>query len=153
MTPLLLGTEIDKAGNSLTVYKSEQLGMSTAYSFFIKSYAETIDAGHAYPTTCWDDQRCAVIYVMDGDTIVGQMTYDKNFPTTPGYIWIILSSVAPSHRSLGIYKIMHKYLDQIGKEEGYHGVSSYVHIKNESQLRALESVGKKPVFYMVGKKF
>ncbi len=59
MTPILLGTEIDKAGNSLTVYKSEQLGMSTAYSFFIKIYAESIDAGQAYPTTCWDDQRCA----------------------------------------------------------------------------------------------
>lgn len=151
--PFKLGTEIDKAGNSLTVYKCEQLGMSPAYSFFIKSYAETVDMGFAYPMTCWNDQDCAVIYVTDGDEVVGQMTYNTNSPMAPGFIWIILSSVRPSHRGQGIYKLMHKYLDQIGQEGNYSGVASYVHVDNRAQLRALEGVNKKPIFYVVGKKF
>jgi hypothetical protein len=152
-TQFKLGVETDKAGNSLTVYKSEQLGMSPAYSFFIKSYAETVDLGFAYPMTSWDDQRCSVIYVTDGDEIVGQMTYDTNSPMAPGMLWIILSSVKPSHRGQGIYKLMHKYLDQIGKDNHYEGVASYVHVNNQAQLKASAGVDKKPIFYVVGKKF
>jgi GNAT superfamily N-acetyltransferase len=151
--PVILGIETDKAGNSLTVYKSKQLGMSPAYSFFIKSYAETVDLGFSYPITSWDDKRCAVIYVTDRDEIVGQITYDTNSPIAPGFLWIVLSSVKPSHRGQGIYKLMHKYIDQIGVEEKYEGVASYVHVDNRAQLNALSGVDKKPIFYMVGKKF
>jgi hypothetical protein len=148
---VVLGTEIDKAGNLLTVYKSKQLGMSPAYSFFVKSYSETVDLGFAYPVTSWDDNRCAIIYVKDGNDIVGQITYDTNSPMSPGLLWIVLSSVKQSHRGRGIYKLMHKYIDQIGKDGGYEGIASFVHVDNKAQLTALASVNKKPIFYMVGK--
>ena len=149
---VVLGTETDKAGNSLTVYKSRQLGMSPAYSFFIKSYAETVDLGFAYPTTCWDDQRCGVIYVTDANEIIGQITYDTNSPISPGSLWIVLSSVKPSYRGQGIYKLMHKYIDQIAKDGKYDSIVSYVHVDNHAQIKALESVDKKPFFYLVGRK-
>jgi RimJ/RimL family protein N-acetyltransferase len=149
---VILGIETDKAGNSLTVYKSKQLGMSPAYSFFIKSFAETVDLGFAYPVTTWDDKRCSVIYVTVKDEIVGQITYDTDSPMAPGFLWIVLSSVKSSYRGQGIYKLMHKYIDQIGKDGKYEGVVSYVHVDNQAQLRALESVDKKPIFYLAGKK-
>lgn len=146
-----LGTATDKAGSLLTVYKSEQLGMSPAYSFFLKHYAELIDAGLSFPITTWNDQ-CEILYVTEDEHVVGQITFDLKNPTAPGALWIVLSSIKESHRGRGIYKIMHRYIDQLAEQYGCHGVCSFVHVKNENQLRALESVGKKPVFYFVGKK-
>jgi RimJ/RimL family protein N-acetyltransferase len=153
MIDLKLGKETDKAGNTVTIYQSLHLGMSPAFSLFLKHYHELIDSGYGFPVTTWDDDRCGILYAKKDNKIVGQITYDTKSPIAPGSLWIVLSSVDKDHRGLGIYKIMHKYADQIAKDLDCHSVSSLVHINNKQQLRALDSVGKKPVFYLVGKKF
>ncbi len=153
MHPIELGKETDKAGNILTIYQSVKLGMSPAFSMFLQHFAETVNNGHAYPVTVWNDDTCGVIFAKQGDEIVGQITYDRENPNGHGTLWIILSSVKESHRRQGIYTILHRYLDDFAKKEGYAGVLSYVHTKNEVQIQALDRVGKKPIFYVVGKKF
>lgn len=152
MEPIELGREKDKAGNTLTIYQSLELGMSPAFSCFLKHYAETIENGHAFPRTLWTDNTCGVIYAEHNGKVVGQITYDKENGVSPGALWIILSSVDESYRGKGIYKILHRYLDIFAKENKFTEVASFVHVKNENQIRALESVGKKPIFYVVGKR-
>jgi|LauGreDrversion4_2_1035121.scaffolds.fasta_scaffold03899_9 RimJ/RimL family protein N-acetyltransferase len=152
MNAIELGKEIDKVGNVLTIYQSLELGMSPAFSLFLQHYAETVKNGHAFPITTWNDKTCGVIYAVINNEIVGQITYDKNNYNAPGSIWIVLSSVSEYHRGKGIYKILHKYLDKFAKDNNFPEVASFVHVKNELQLRALKSVGKNPIFYVVGKR-
>jgi hypothetical protein len=95
---VLLGIETDKAGNLLTVYKSEQLGMSPAYSFFLKYYAELIDNGQGYPVTTWNDKTCGVIYAMQSEEIVGAIVYDRENPNAYDGVWIVLSAVKHTSR-------------------------------------------------------
>ena len=152
MSPIKLGEETDKAGNTLAIYQSLELGMSPAFPIFLQHYVETINNGHAFPRTTWNDKTCGVIYAVNKDKIIAQITYDMNNSVAPEALWIVLSSVEKEYRGNGIYKILHRYLDQFAMDTNYTEIASFVHIKNELQLRALESVGKKPIFYIVGKR-
>jgi RimJ/RimL family protein N-acetyltransferase len=149
---VLLGTEVDKAGNLLTVYKSEQLGMSPAYSFFLKHYAELIDNGQGYPTTTWNDKTCGVIYAMKADEIVGAIIYDREHPNADGGVWIVLSATSRASRGQGIYNILHRYLETTAKSLNKSSILSFVHVTNTARLRSAEKEGMAPIFYMIGKK-
>ncbi len=152
MFPIELGKETDKAGHILTMYQSLELGMSPAFSTFLRHYSETVELGYAYPKTLWNDKTCGVIYAQHEEKIVGQITYDTQNVVASGALWIVLSYTEETYRRLGIYKILHRYLDKFAKDNNFTEVASFVHIRNENQIQALDSVGKKPIFYVVGKR-
>jgi hypothetical protein len=149
---VLLGIETDKAGNLLTVYKTEQLGMSPAYSFFLKYYAELIDNGQGYSVTTWNDKTCGVIYAMQSEEIVGAIVYDRENPNAYDGVWIVLSAVKHTSRGQGIYKILHQHLETTAKSLSKSSILSFVHVTNTARLRSAEKEGMSPIFYMIGKK-
>lgn len=149
---ILIGEEIDLNGDQIKVYRTDSLGMSPIYSFFLRHYAELIEAGHAYPVTAWDDVKCGAVYVTHNENIVGHIVYDKDFPAAAGALWIILSAVDKNYRGRGIYKILHKHFEITAKELGYWAIASHVHVKNTVRLKSAESVGMKPIFHLIGKK-
>jgi GNAT superfamily N-acetyltransferase len=152
MKDILLGTEKDKLGNAVSIYRSDKLGMSPAFPFFLKHYAELIEAGLSYSLTTWDDDRCGVIYAIHNDHILGHIVYDKDNPNAAGALWITLSAVEKDSRGLGIYTLLHKYFEQTAKEFGYWAIASHVHVDNVVRLKSAEQVGMKPIFYTMGKR-
>lgn len=147
-----LATEFDNDGMNVEVYRCEHLGMSPIYTFFLKHYAELIDAGHAYPTTAWDDKRCGAVYAVQEGNIIGHIVYDRDNPNASGALWITLSAVEKAARGKGIYKLLHKYFEQTAKELGYWAIASHVHADNTVRLKSADSVGMKPVFHLIGKR-
>lgn len=147
-----LGTEQDKKGNTIEVFRAEELGMSPIYSFFLKHYAQLIDNGHSYPITSWDDKRCGAIYAKHNSTVIGHIVFDRDNPNAAGALWITLSAVEEGWRGHGIYTILHKYFEETAKELGYWAIASHVHVTNEVRLKSAESVGMKPILYTIGKR-
>jgi hypothetical protein len=151
-TSILLGTDVDKLGNTVEVYQSKKLGWSPAYVFFLKQYVELIENGHGFPHTTWDDDRCSIVYAKIQGQIVGIIAYDPAHPEYKESLWITLSAVDTVCRQQGIYKILHNYLEKIALELEKLMIASQVHINNIPRLASAKSVGMKPVYYIIGKK-
>lgn len=149
MKPVFLDAETDKLGNKINIFRTDQLGMSPIYTFFLRQMAELIDKGFGTSTTTWDDKTCGAVYAEQDGKILGHIVYDT---TKPGHLWITLSAVDENCRGRGIYTILHKYFEQIAKEKGCQYISSYVHVKNRVRQKSAEKVGMKPLFYYMIKK-
>lgn len=148
----ILATEVDKLGNTIEIMQCDTLGHSPVYSFFLRHMSALIDNGHCFPITTWDDDRCGAVYAQANGKVLGHIVYDTDNPNAPGALWITLSAVDESCRGRGIYTILHKYFEQVAKERGCWSIASHVHVKNTVRLKSAESVGMKPVFYVIGKK-
>ena len=144
-----LNSETDKLGNEIKIFRTDQLGMSPIYTFFLRQMAELIDKGFGTSTTTWDDKTCGAVYAEQDGKILGHIVYDTN---KPGHLWITLSAVDETCRGRGIYTILHKYFEQTAKEKGCQYISSYVHVKNLVRQKSAEKVGMKPLFYYMIKK-
>ena len=147
-----LGTEQDKHGNTVEVFRCEELGMSPIFPFFLRHYAQLVDKGHGYPVSSWNDKRCGAIYAMRDNTILGHIVFDRDNPNAAGALWITLSAVEESQRGCGIYTIMHKYCEQTARELGCWAIASQVHVNNAVRLKSADAVGMKPIFYTMGKR-
>ncbi len=148
-----LSRETDRLGNEVVIYHSETLGMSPAYTFFLRQMALLIESGHAYPATKWDDDRCGVIFaVVNGDQVVGHIVYDRDNPVASGALWITLSAVDETFRGRGIYKMLHKHFEDLAKSLKCWAIASHVHVNNIVRIKSCESVGLKPVFHLMGKR-
>lgn len=149
MAITLLNTETDKKGNSIQIMKTDTLGLSPIYTFFLRQMADLIDAGFCYPITTWDDNTCSAIYAVDETgKILGHIVYEHKGQT----LWITLSAVDSSCRGQGIYSILHTYFEEEGRKLGCFAISSHVHKNNKVRQASCESVGMVPVFYYMGKK-
>ena len=143
-----LGTETDKTGSQLNIYRVDRIALSPIYTFFLRQIADLIDSGYAFPVTSWDDD-CGAVYAEKDGEILGHIVYDRK---KKGILWITLSAVDPKCRGQGIYSILHQYFEQTAKEMGCNIIASHVHIKNEKRLKSAEKVGMKPVYYYMAKK-
>jgi GNAT superfamily N-acetyltransferase len=144
-----LNSEMDKLGNEIKIFRTDQLGMSPIYTFFLRQMAELIDKGFGTSTTSWDDKTCGAVYAEQDGKILGHIVYDTS---KPGHLWITLSAVDETCRGRGIYTILHKYFEQTAKEKDCKYISSYVHVKNFVRQQSAEKVGMKPLFYYMIKK-
>lgn len=143
-----LGNEIDKSNNELSVYHLDKIGMSPVYVVFLKHMVDLIESGNAYPMTTWND-NCSAVYCTSDNVVIGMIVYEiKN----KNVVWIVIGAVEKEHRSRGIYKILYKHLEKIGKQLGCDIISSYVHVNNQNRLDMTASLGMTPVFYYADKK-
>jgi GNAT superfamily N-acetyltransferase len=146
-----LGIEKDKFGNNVLIMHSDSLAMSPFYTFFLRQMANLIDNGFGYPMTSWADEDNAAVYATDEDgKVLGHIVYEHI--ENKGMLWITLSAVADDARGRGIYTLMHKYFEQVGKEKGCWAISSHVHKNNKVRLASADKVGMKPIFHYMAKK-
>ena len=146
-----LGVEKDKFGDTVLIMHSDSLAMSPFYTFFLRQMASLIDNGFGYPMTSWVDEHCAGVYATDeSGKILGHIVYEHN--ESRKMLWITLSAVADDARGRGIYTLLHKYFEQIGKDKGCWAISSHVHKNNKVRLASAEKVGMVPIFHYMAKK-
>jgi GNAT superfamily N-acetyltransferase len=146
-----LATETDKLGNIIEVMQCDSITeVRELYSFFLRRNAELIDLQMAYPLITWEDTDGAV-YITYDDKIIGHIVYSIGGPAKrEGMIWITLSAVDPDYRGRGLYTIMHKYFEQIGRDNGCTNMASLIHKRNSTRLKSAEKVGMIAVFnYMM----
>lgn len=148
ITPL--GTETDKLGNEIQIMKTDTLGASPIYSFFLRQMAELIDAGYSLPVQTWDDNKCGAIYATVNNKVIGHIVYE--FKPDQNTLWITLSAVDSSCRGRGIYTILHKHFEAVAREMGCWAIASHVHKDNLIRQASCKQVGMKPIFYFMGKK-
>jgi GNAT superfamily N-acetyltransferase len=146
----LLSTEADKLGNEIQIMKTDTLGMSPIYSFFLRQMADLIDAGFCFPVTTWDDNKCGAVYAIQDNKVLGHIVYEHR--PHNNMLWITLSAVDSSCRGRGIYTILHKHFEAVAREMGCWAISSHVHKDNLVRQASCESAGMKPIFYFMGKK-
>lgn len=150
MGQYLLSTEADKLGNEIQIMKTDTLGMSPIYSFFLRQMADLIDSGFCFPVTTWDDNKCGAVYATQNGKVLGHIVYE--YRPNNKTLWITLSAVDSSCRGRGIYTILHKHFEAVAREMGCWAISSHVHKDNLVRQASCENVGMKPIFYFMGKK-
>lgn len=149
MIQKFLGTEIDKSGHDIEIYRVDKLSMSPVYTFFLRQMSFLIDSGYAYPMTTWNDHTCGAVYAMKDEQILGHIVYNTS---KPGILWITLSAVDIAARGRGIYTILHRYFEQTAKELGCQNISSHIHVKNSIRLSSAEKVEMHPTMYYMSKR-
>lgn len=152
MKPIFLNTETDKLGNKINIFRTDTIAMSPVYTFFLRSMAELIDNGHAFPFTNWNDGDCAAIYAEQDGKVLGHIVYSTDKINEGGFLWIVLSAVDKDARGRGIYTIMHNYFEERAKQMGCWSIASHIHRNNTVRLESAAKVGMKPIFYFMGKK-
>lgn len=150
MNTEILGNEIDKNGNTITIKKIDQLALSPVYTFFLRQMASLIDKGLALPMTSWDDYKCGAVYAEQDGKVLGHIVYDTT--KRPGILWITLSAVEEDCRGRGIYTMLHRHFEKIAKDKNCQYISSHVHVNNHARLKSAEKVGMKPQYYLLSKK-
>ena len=152
MTAKFLATETDLMGSTLEIYQYPTLDWSPAYPLFIKTYAELVEKKLAAATTAWNKHSCGVVYAELDTRVIGAMVYDPAHPEFTESLWVTLWCVDPEYRQRGLIKILFKHFEHIGRELGKTNILAHTHLNNHAVAKACESVGMKPVSYLIGKK-
>lgn len=148
--PELISVEQDDEGNDVKVFQVKTLSMSPVYTYFLREVADSIDNGHGYPFTFWDDSKCGAIYSENENDITGVIVYSTM--EKQKMLWLTFGSVSKNYRRKGIYRILRSAFEKYAKEEGCWGVASYIHKNNKEALAMAESLGAKTVFHYTVKK-
>ena len=131
----ILGTEIDKKGDTLTVKHSKFLAFSPAYTFFIREMADLIDDKNAHPFTTWEDNNTEIIWVELEKKIVGILCYNKEYVNAPWpFLAITLTATHKDFRQRGIHTIMNKYFENRAANLGCLGIRATVNVNNSVRL-------------------
>jgi GNAT superfamily N-acetyltransferase len=148
--PTSVSEEKDKNGLPILVKTVSKIGGSEMYSFFLRQMADLIDNGHSNPTTTWEDDHGAV-YVTDmNGVILGHIVYLHSVEKQ--MIWITLSAVAPEARGRGLYTLMHRYIEHIGRTLKCTSIQSTVHVNNSVRMASAKKMGMIPQFYVMYQK-
>lgn len=150
MTDSLLTTVLDKTGASIQIFLAQSLsGNATIFPYFLKNYAELIEQGFSHPILVGSNKTKSVYAVIDNQVIaavVFEIQEDVSKTT-----WLLLSIVSKEYRKRGIFKILHKILEEVVKSLGSKKIASLVHIDNSAMLASCKSVGRELVFYRTEK--
>jgi RimJ/RimL family protein N-acetyltransferase len=146
----LIGTNVDKQGNSFDVVYLKNIGGHQIEQMFVDQFTELVEQGLSLPMTHPDKiGKSKAIYAEQNNKILGFIIFGHAKETNS--LWKSLSYVYPENRNKGIFKILHSYLDQIALDIGCVSITSHVHVNNHAQLEIAERLGLKKVYYLVGK--
>ncbi len=148
--PTSVTKEKDKNGKPVLVKTVPRIGGSEVYTFFLRQMADLIDNGHSNAATTWEDDHGAV-YVTELDgTILGHIVYLHS--KEKQMLWITLSAVASEARGRGLYTLMHRYIEHIGRTLKCTSIQSTVHVNNTVRLASAEKMGMLPQFHVMYQK-
>lgn len=139
----------DKTGASVMIKHVSQIGYSPVFTFYIKNYAELIEANLGYPVFKAQNITPAIYAEIDGK-VVGHIVYElMDDPIKTA--WIVLSAVDSNFRQRGIYNLMHAQFEKFVKAAGSKRIASHVHLNNVARQASCESCGMKKVWYKMEK--
>ena len=147
---ITLGQEQTKTNQTCTVKLANAIADTPVVPFFLKNYAELIEAGQA-PNVMNGSNQSKAIYVEIADKVVAHIVFDvlkDSFNT----VYIVLSCVDKNYRKQGIYNIMHKHFEAQAKKLGSTKIMSFVHVNNKARLISCESIGMKSEFHRMEKR-
>jgi RimJ/RimL family protein N-acetyltransferase len=144
---------VDHAGNSLTVWRSDQLGGTRAMPLFLNTYAELMQKGYATPHMSWaDGNKLQVVYLFDelAQQVAGGIAFEYRPVSREG--WIVLSFTDPAYRGRRINQLAHVHFEKAIQKLGGSKIASHVHVDNAARLKSAEKSGFKPEFYRMTKR-
>lgn len=145
----VLANATDKTDAKVTLKHVNQIGYSPVFTFYIKNYAELIEADLGYPVFKASNTTPAIYAEIDG-RVVGHIVYElMDDPIKTA--WIVLSAVDKDYRQRGIYNLMHDQFEKFVKALGSKRIASHVHINNVARQASCESCGMKKVWYKMEK--
>ena len=138
-----LGSSLDKTGATVNIMSTSQVGMTPLAAIYLKSYAELIEAGHAWPRMNGHNKIRAIYATVD-DAIVGFITYE--LMTELMMIHIVFSRTDPKFRNRGIYKLLFAELEKLARSLKYVKIYSETGARNIGIIASHESVGMKTMY-------
>jgi len=147
----ILGKEITKNSEELTIKHSAELAHSPAYTFFLRQMAELMDNGHSAKMTTWVDSECGIIWAELDTNVVGIFAYKKD-QIKYKVLNILLTAVDANHRNKGIHTILNKYFEQTALNLDCNVTVATVHPNNKIRLATAEKDGLKIFYHKLYKK-
>lgn len=146
----LLAIEQDRMGVDVAVHYTECIGFSPALPFFLRNFAELIEAGHAHPLIAGSN-RSKAVWACAGEQVIGVIVFDI-LDDTVKTAWKNLSCVDAGWRGRGIFKILHSHFEAAAIRLGSKIVASNVHVDNLTHQTVVQTVGCVPSFIRMEKK-
>lgn len=134
----LIGIEQDNLGNEIKVYFCKHETMSAKVTaFFLKQWAELIEARFAISNYIPSIEESRVIYLTSDNNIIGLRMWVWEQATTR----IILSSIDKNYRRRGLLTILAKHYDNRVTGGDCTKSSTYIHVKNTAMIAAAKKTG------------
>ena len=136
--------------NDLTIMHVNSIStVSELYVFMLREFANLIDNRMGYPEISHTDND-SVLYALKDDKLVGMIVYNNGPTGRSQMVYKVLSVTEENHRGQGIYSTLHKYLEAVAFSQGKTVISSLVHKRNSSLIKAGEKIGLVAAFnYML----
>jgi RimJ/RimL family protein N-acetyltransferase len=151
MSITILGTEINRAGEEITIKLSDTLATNaTLVTTFMRGVSNLIDNGWAIPFLIGNNSN-KVIFAEINEQLAGMIVFDfqNDLPRTT---WIYFGTTTVDFRARGVYHILHSSLERYAKESGSTQIQSFVHKNNTRMLELCKTLGKEQTFIRVEKK-
>jgi ribosomal protein S18 acetylase RimI-like enzyme len=101
----------------------------------------------------FEDSSKGTYYVAEeANEVIGCLmtTYEWSEWRCGNVLWIQSVYIKPSHRGLGIFKLMYEHIKSlVTKESGYRGIRLYVDKKNTAAQKVYEKLGMNGEHYQV----
>lgn len=132
------------------IYFAPTIADSPVLPTIFRAHADLMEAGWANYSHLTNNRSKAVYAVLD-QKIVGFMTYDFQDDIWKT-CWVYLSFVDPNFRQNGIFKVLHKHLEDQAQKNGSRKICSLVHTDNQPMIASGISVGRYPNYLRTEKK-
>jgi GNAT superfamily N-acetyltransferase len=131
-------------GREFKIYHSNSLLNTQATAYLLKNFSELMINGYvpSYGIPFTNDN--SILWAEIDNTIAGGLCY--YFEKHVNRCWIQFSFTEHEFRKQGIYKTLHRNLEQICIKNNINAIANYVHVDNEARLKSCKSVGMNPHF-------
>lgn len=139
-------TKTLKNGDTIQLVRISPISWNPEAAEYLKIVVDrTAKLGFCSPKTSWDDNKVGAVVMKKDGKLIGILAY-KNQPLTGDenqkILQILIGGVDDEYQKHGAYRVLHKELENLAKENGYNGILSYVRTKNKNMMNTLKSLGK-----------
>ena len=130
------------------ICNTEELDGSKYLSRVLLEFGKLIEEGKADPFIVFTTD-CYITYItVDGTLVAFSVWFEhKQYKV----LWAVFTYVDPNFRGSGVFKQLHDSLEVEAHKLNLRAIESYVTPTNTQSLRALEKVGRLPVYIVTRK--
>jgi hypothetical protein len=135
MNSIFLATHLDKLGNEVSVYYSEQVEQRPIFSLLFKTYATLLDNNRATSKFYWNRLPDAKVVWAEDSTkkILSAILFEFQPETRSAYILTTLTDPTAGNR--GINKICFRYYVQKAKENNMVRTAGLASVNNDDVVK------------------
>lgn len=146
-----IADEVDKLGKPIKIFYSDKLAFTPSYKLVLSTHLELVEKGLSPQMFDQLNDFTNVVWAEDSHAnVLGGIAFTLRTELNLGYI--VLSFTDPKFRRRGINLICRIHVEQIVKEHGFFGITSFVHLDNKELLLSAEKNNFKPYGYYMFKK-